>query len=365
MICLQRQIFSSAASHENQQMACRSFIIRNMTGKDELKTSRILIAAVLILTAVIAVFLFLLQNGDHRPAASSDPDTIGQKAALASQGAMSVPSETSEMASLGVSVNDYRVFALDGLGFRFVIANVHVSGTSPLNVPLSHFTTSEGIRLDQVQDYVNALEEKNLFLGRQNVMFSLISETSPLDANLFIPVKDASLDSVTVSADFQKQVLSFSLKEPKGTEGMLTYTDGDVITDGRTYQMTVSKAREITGEPLYQTVNGEDQEYLLPSTTKVYAFQVDAVSLYGDTISLDSAQYVPENSSEVFEALPAEIHTLKFRNMLGQTISDTSSGYLFFYAYDPEDHPITYTGVLKLKVSGQNTWITVNVDLNE
>ena len=112
-------------------------------------------------------------------------------------------------------------------------------------------------------------------------------------------------------------------------------------------------------------MNGQDQEYLLPSTTRVYAFEVDAVSLYGDTISLESAQYVPANSSEVFDALPLEVHTLKFQNILGKTISDTSSGYLFFYAYDPEDHPITYTGVLKLKVSGQDTWITVNVNLNE
>ena len=67
---------------------------------------------------------------------------------------------------------------------------------------------------------------------------------------------------------------------------------GDVITDGRSYQMTVSEAREITGEPLYQTVNGVQQEYLLPSTTKVYAFKVQAVSLWGDTIVIEEAWQV-------------------------------------------------------------------------
>ena len=142
------------------------------------------------------------------------------------------------------------------------------------------------------------------------------------------------------------------------------YKSGDVITDGRSYQMTVSEAREITGEPLYQTVNGVQQEYLLPSTTKVYAFKVQAVSLWGDTIVIAEAQYVPRDSSEVFEALGAGITSISGTNMIGQEISDQQSGDLFFYAYDPDDHPITYTGVLKLKIQGQDNWITINVDLN-
>ena len=142
------------------------------------------------------------------------------------------------------------------------------------------------------------------------------------------------------------------------------YKSGDVITDGRSYQMTVSEAREITGEPLYQTVNGVQQEYLLPSTTKVYAFKVQAVSLWGDTIVIEEAQYVPQDSSEVFEALGADITSISGTNMIGQEISDQQSGDLFFYAYDPDDHPITYTGVLKLKIQGQDNWITINVNLN-
>ena len=66
----------------------------------------------------------------------------------------------------------------------------------------------------------------------------------------------------------------------------------------------------------------------------------------------------------MFEALGADITSISGTNMIGQEISDQQSGDLFFYAYDPDDHPITYTGVLKLKIQGQDNWITINVNLN-
>lgn len=314
----------------------------------------IVLAAVIILLAVLAL----------QPKENTSGNTIGQDAVLATAGAQTLPPQSDDLNALSVRLNDYQVFSFDDLDFKFIIANIHVEGTAPLNVSLSHFTTSEGIALSDVDSYVNLLESDDYFLGRQNVMFSLISQTSPFDANIFIPIKDKAAASLTVTMDFQSRALSFQTSTATGTKDMLMYKSGDVITDGRSYQMTVSEAREITGEPLYQTVNGVQQEYLLPSTTKVYAFKVQAVSLWGDTIVIEEAQYVPQDSSEVFEALGADITSISGTNMIGQEISDQQSGDLFFYAYDPDDHPITYTGVLKLKIQGQDNWITINVDLN-
>ena len=96
---------------------------------------------------------------------------------------------------------------------------------------------------------------------------------------------------------------------------MLQYQPLDVITDGKTFQMTVSKAYDITGLPLYQKTAEGEIEYLLPSTTHVYAFEVNAVSLYGDTTVIKDALYVPNNSSETFKALDSSIRSMKYDNM--------------------------------------------------
>ena len=160
----------------------------------------IVLAAVIILLAVLAL----------QPKENTSGNTIGQDAVLATAGAQTLPPQSDDLNALSVRLNDYQVFSFDDLDFKFIIANIHVEGTAPLNVSLSHFTTSEGIALSDVDSYVNLLESDDYFLGRQNVMFSLISQTSPFDANIFIPIKDKAAASLTVTMDFQSRA-SFNL----------------------------------------------------------------------------------------------------------------------------------------------------------
>ena len=270
-----------------------------------------------------------------------------------------------EEETIRISWRDYTVYDLGDPDFRFIIASVRVSADGPTNLSLKHFVTEEGITLDHTQEYVRLLEEKSLYLGRQNVCFSLISEDASYTANVFIPVKDDALASLTVSCDIPgTREMKFQLVNAEGKREALEYHADDVITDGETYQMRVSAAYDITGQPLYKTENGTESEYLLPSTTKVYAFKVEAVSLWGDEIIIESAEYVPDTTGEVFTALPSSVRSLKNDNILGKSVTDKDSGFLFFYAYDPDDHPVTYRGVLKLKVRGYDQPVSVIVNLN-
>lgn len=321
---------------------------------------------VLIVIIAIAACLLGYEVFFHNASKAADPAAVSTpKATISSVGNQTKPSASTSLDQTAVSVSGYTVYQLDDIDFRFIIAKVHVKSDSALNLSLDHFKTSEGITLDQVSDYVTQLESHFYYLGRQNVWFSIISQNSETDTNLFIPVKDSTLTSLTVSTDFGNNAdMTFNLNDPKGSSSDLLYQADDVITDGKSYEMTVSEAFDITGSYLYQTVDNEQQEFLLPSTTKVYAFHVQAVSLWGDSVTLESAQYVPEGSSETFDALDASIRSEKFDNILGKTISDKDSGYLFFYAFDPDDNPITYHGVLKLKLQGSDSVITVNVNLN-
>lgn len=275
------------------------------------------------------------------------------------------PAESSELGNVTITLSDYLVFDLSGIDFRFVIAKLHVKADGPTNIPLSHFKTSEGITLDQTSSYIETLEAHNLYTGRQNVWFSLISEETDYEANVFIPVT-GNTNTVSVSCDFGNNGdLRFSMIPANGRAEMLQYEAEDVITDGKSYQMTVSKAYDITGLPLYQKTGSEESEYLLPSTVKVYAFEVNAVSLYGDTIVIEEAVYVPSNSAETFTALGSDIRSMKYDNMIGVPVTEHTTGYLLFYAYDPDDAPVYYNGVLKLKLLGNDGWISIGVDLNE
>ena len=343
----------------------KSFII-SFVNKKELKKRNFLIWTVLILILVITCLLvfdvLFLHPRNNDPQAE---DNGLSDATQLAEAPVEKPQENSDLQDVTITLKNYIAYDLPESDFRFVIARLHVQAPGATNISLSHFTTSEGIRLDETQSYVEALEARSLYLGRQNVWFSLISQEKDYDANIFIPVTGNGA-SVSVSCDFgHNGDLNFSLIPASGTIAQLQYQAEDVITDGRTYQMTVSKAYDITGLPLYQKSGSQETEYLLPSTTKVYAFEVNAVSLYGDTVAVESASYVPNGSFEVFEALDASIRSMKYDNMIGVPITEHTTGYLLFYAYDPDTAPVTYQGVLKVKLAGVDAPVTVNVNLND
>lgn len=274
-----------------------------------------------------------------------------------------LPEETKEFEGVTVQLKNYTTYELEGLDFAFVLMDLHVTSKEPIHITLDHFETSEKIRLDQVDYYVNRLEEKGYFLGKQNVWFSIVSEENECDVRLFVPVRSKSTKQIQVNYDFGKDPLVLSLEKAEGSGEMFMYQAEDVISDGKTYQMVVSEAYDITGEPLYQGAVQQENEYILPSTTKVYIFRVKAVSLYGDTIVIEDAQYVPE-SGEQFVALDASIRSEKMENILGKEIQESQTGTLFFYAYNPDDHQVKYNGVLRLKMRGSTNEVSIVVDLN-
>ncbi len=273
------------------------------------------------------------------------------------------PTENTVLSDIKTELVDYRVYKLDGISFNFVIAKIRVSANSSTNIDLSHFTTDENIKLSEVDEYVSKLEAKSYYLGKQNVVFNLISYDTQYFANIFIPIINKSASQVVLKNDMDNSEMVFNLNAKIGDIKQLSYQADDVITDGKTYQMVVSSAFSITGEYLTQTESGVVSEYFLPSTVEVYAFKLEAVSLWGDEIIIENAQYETSDGN-LFDALDSTINSEKLDNIIGRTITEKDIGYLFFVAYSPIENPVTYKGVLKLKVKGSDTWITVNVDLN-
>lgn len=255
---------------------------------------------------------------------------------------------------------DYTVYEVKEVDFRFIIAKIKVKSTTSIHLPLSNFITSENIQLDAVERYVAQLEKNNLYLGKQNVWFSIISTDTTCEASIFIPVIDKNLTEISVTNRLNNEKKSFSLKNPKGTSENLWYKANDVVSDGKTFQMVVSQAVNCTGDPFEQ--NGSEMNF--PSTVQVYSMRIKVVSLWGDSIIIDEASYIPDEKGEVMMALDNSIQSLKFKNIIGVTIKEEDVGDLFFIAYQPHESSVVYKGIVRLKIRGKAETIDVRVNLN-
>ncbi len=324
------------------------------------KTILLALTAFVLFGVLIFAFVFALR-GPKNDLSDLPEDT---EAMLPDSGNQIKPDETDEKADIQVDLVDYTVYDLEQVDFRFIIAKVRVKANDATNISLEHFKTSENLVLDDVFDYVDKLESKSLFLGKQNVWFELVSSQTNYLARIFIPVEDSTLSSITLSSDFKNShTMKFDLSNPSGTAEELGYAAEDIISDGKTYQMKVSNAYQISDEFTRTYDSGYTEDYLLPSTAEIHAFYVEAVSLWGDAVEIEEAWYQVNGSSEKFEALNGQFKTTKYENIVNSVITDKISGYLFFVTLNPEKEPIVYQGTLMLKIKGIEHMIHIQVDL--
>ncbi|WP_195397425.1 hypothetical protein [Holdemania sp. 1001302B_160321_E10] len=330
--------------------------------KTKNKTTMLLaggLAVVLILFAAAAIYFGMIvkdRSGSQLPEETEKP-------VMVEQGGQEKPQETQGLDAVEVDLVNATVYRFDELDFQFAIAKIRVKAEEPINISLEHFATSEGVKLNDIDSYLDQLDKNGLYIGKQNVWFELVSRENSYVANIFVPIKDKTAQSATINVDFGDNApIQLNLKEATGTREMLGYVAEDVITDGKTYQMQVNVAFQIANEEVYRNMNGELMSAGIPSTAAVYVFKVEAVSLWGDNLEIESARYVLDDGSE-FDALDAEYESEKYENILGKSIQEKDTGVLFFVTYNPDKELISYHGTLKLKIKGQENWIDVKVNL--
>ena len=319
------------------------------------------LAVVLILFAAAAIYFGMIvkdRSGSQLPEETEKP-------VMVEQGGQEKPQETQGLDAVEVDLVNATVYRFDELDFQFAIAKVRVKAEEPINISLEHFATSEGVKLNDIDSYLDQLDKNGLYIGKQNVWFELVSRENSYVANIFVPIKDKTAQSAAINVDFGDNApIQLNLKEATGTREMLGYVAEDVITDGKTYQMQVGVAFQIASEEMYRTFDdGSVETAGLPSTAEVYVFRLDAVSLWGDELVVEDAVYQVEGSGNTFQALSSNFHSEKYDNILGKTIKEKDSGVLFFITYNPEKEPITYQGKLKLKIRGPANWIAITVSL--
>ncbi len=317
------------------------------------------------LASILVVVLIFVSVKFYNSFVQSQDVEPTPTATIQTEGNQTKPDQIEDTSQVKVDVVDYTVYNLSEVDFKFVIARVRVKASTAINMDLSGFKTSEGISLNQVDSYISKLEDKALFLGKQNVWYEIVSSENSTISSIFIPLKDKKSDSVSVSLNFgNNKDLVFDLSNATGKKASLEYQSDDVITDGKTYQMKVSNAYKITGETITRKYpSGTTEEYIVGSTSEMHAFKVEAVSLWGEKVIIESAYYTVTETGETFEAFNGQFSTEKSENLIGKTITNTGSGVLFFETLNPNQSPIKYKGVLKLKIQGQDNYIVINVDM--
>ena len=314
------------------------------------------VVAVLIVAALLIINLLNQRYGQPDP---NPVETNGPTATMAS-GNIDVPDSNND--GLTIEYMDSRFYDTESMDFDFYVVTLRVKTNDGINIGLDHFTSSEGINLSQTDQYSAQLESNQFYLGKANVVYQMVSVENSALFNLFVPT--TSTASITLNCDLIPD-LEITLDPTHNVSDIndLFYGANDVITDGKTYQMTVSETFTLAGDELTQTFNGQSFAYAVPSTVSIFAFRLEAVSLFGDNVQIESARYLADDG-ETFDALGADISSERYPNIIGTSITDRSSGYLFFEAYNSYNNPVSYTGELHLKLAGHDEEVIVKVDLN-
>lgn len=318
---------------------------------------KVVIGLIVVAAAAMIILRFFPANNDEITDLPEETTGIAN-------GNQEKPDVTTELDNVKIDLVDYTVYEVDDVDFRFIIARVRVKANDTTNIDLSHFETSEGIKLSAVDKYVSKLENNNLFLGKQNVWFELVSSNTNYIARIFIPIDSKSLTEVSVKTDFgNNKEMKFSLSDPKGNADDLKYEADDIISDGKTYQMIVSNAYKISDEFTRTYSDGYSEPFLIPSTAEIHGFEIECVSLWGDEIIIEEAYYVTDGKTDEFEGLNSQFSCLKYNNIVGQKITDKDTGFVFVVTLNPNSEPITYSGTLYLRFKGSDSFIQVKVDL--
>lgn len=281
----------------------------------------------------------------------------------------SASSETSELSDVTVTAESYDVYKLDDVDFSFIIAQLHVKASTNVSISLNQFATSEGIKLGDVSEYIDALDQKSYSLSSENLVTSLSSSENEFDAKVLIPVKDKSAGSISVACSFNSaDDMKFDLSKAKTSAENLK-VDPAASTAAATAEASADTARQYAvnvdyaGEANNDDVLGKnDAASFLPSAARVLMFHVSVSAAQGQPVTITSAE-LDTNDYGSMPAENADTHTARNPSILNQTITETGDGYIFVIILDAGHEITSVNGTLKLQMADQSQNKEVEVSI--
>ena len=228
-------------------------------------------------------------------------------------------------------VKDFTLFKIEEFEFNFILTNIQIDSNKPINLSLSHFTTSEGIQLNSVDNYLNAIESAGYNFGDYNPVFSLSSSENILNAILFIPIKDKDLDTLELNVNiYPSYSMNFDLTNPTktGTKEDLGL-NLSIIDPSMVASVSILNKVMVSPTEFYQLdANGDRVEANFTSQSEIVAIKIEVTSKISESFRITNAQI--KNGGTVYDAVDKSFLTDGAKNINNEYINESATGYLFF-----------------------------------
>lgn len=290
------------------------------------------------------------------------------------------PPQEDPKTDLVLQLEDYTVFDLEDLSFKFVIAKVKISSNDSINLGLENLTTSENVALNNVDAYRKSLESKGYDLSMMNVSLTdIISLENSVSVNLFIPIKSVSIKEVQlrVSQLFQSTYklsidpLRFNLNNPLGTKEMLgkaTIDGTEPNPDGNesgglvvpNQSFTFGELNEINPLSIYFDKEGILEPVTFEPGTKIYSVSVYLSSQ--EKTAINRARLSTDDAQKVFEPM-SSVYVYEFGTNMFQRAEYYQNGYLLFAVGEKDVEILSQQSPLQLEyqVDDSQDWIRVDI----
>lgn len=229
------------------------------------------------------------------------------------------------------TVNEFTLFEIEEFGFDFILADIHVKSNKPINISLSHFTTSENIQLNSVDQYLGRIEAAGYTFGDYELVFSLYSSNTEMDGLLFIPIVNTEITALDVNINlFPSSILSFDLNNPTsiGTKSFLGISETG-LEPNTAANMTVLNKTTVSPTEFYQLdANGNRVEASFTSQSKIVAIKIKIENKLSESFRITKA--LIKNGGTLYDAVDQSYLIDGATNLSNVYIKTTTEGYLFF-----------------------------------
>lgn len=229
------------------------------------------------------------------------------------------------------TVNEFTLFEIEEFGFDFILADIHVKSNKPINISLSHFTTSENIQLNSVDQYLGRIEAAGYTFGDYELVFSLYSSNTEMDGLLFIPIVNTEITALDVNINlYPSSILSFDLNNPTniGTKSYLGISETG-LEPNTAANMTVLNKTTVSPTEFYQLdTNGNRVEASFTSQSQIVAIKIKIENKLSESFRITKA--LIKNGDSLFDSVDKTYLIDGGLNLINSLIDNPVEGYLFF-----------------------------------
>lgn len=264
------------------------------------------------------------------------------------------------------TVNEFTLFEIEEFGFDFILADIHVKSNKPINISLSHFTTSENIQLNSVDQYLGRIEAAGYTFGDYELVFSLYSSNTEMDGLLFIPVVNTEITALDLNINlYPSSILSFDLNNPTtvGTKSYLGVSETGLEPE-QVSEITVDEVFTISKSHFYTVdANGDRSDAFFVSNSKIVGVDLTVINKTDNPFRIQNAILVSSDSKS-FALIDPTYQVDGYELIMNKYLSETTSGYVFYEVFD-QNFDINTITEIRILLSSMDVEKLYTIKINE